>query len=89
MFCTFGKPKKLKRFYNMLIIVVFSSILFTGYAVSNPVKVIQSSIKVMQFVQFRYVKTTQNKIQIMNLDCDHVIFSKYVRTKISQTLIET
>ena len=85
MFCTFGKPKKLKRFYNMLIVVVFSSILFTGYAVSNPVKVIQSSIKVMQFVQFRYVKTTQNYIQIMNFDCDNVTFC----TKILQTLVET
>ena len=85
MFCTFGKPKKLKRFYKMLIVVVFSSILFTGYAVSNPVKVIQSSIKVMQFVQFRYVKTTQNYIQIMNFDCDNVTFC----TKILQTLVET
>ena len=62
MFCTFGNPKKLKTFYIMLIVIVFSSIIFTGYAVSNPVKVIQSSIKVMQFVQFRYVKTIENNI---------------------------
>ena len=62
MFCTFGNPKKLKTFYIMLIVFVFSSIIFTGYAVSNPVKVIQSSIKVMQFVQFRYVKTIENNI---------------------------